>query len=108
LPTLRQLANAFAKDMPNEKKRSATAFLKATLAYYKSLGVKVERVMTDNDSCYKSFAVRRLCKWLGLKRIRTKPYSPKTNGKAERFSQTCLRSPESCARLRKTPKSAPV
>ena len=82
---------AFAKVMPNERKRSATAFLKAALAYYESLGIKVERVMTDNGSCYKSFAFRRLCKRLGLKHIRTKPYTPKTNGKAERFIQTCLR-----------------
>ena len=82
---------AFAKIMPNERKRSATAFLKAALAYYESLGIKVERVMTDNGSCYKSFAFRRLCKRLGLKHIRTKPYTPKTNGKAERFIQTCLR-----------------
>jgi transposase InsO family protein len=82
---------AFAKVMPNERKRSATAFLKAALAYYDSLGVKVERVMTDNGSCYKSFAFQRLCKRLGLKHIRTKPYTPKTNGKAERFIQTCLR-----------------
>ena len=82
---------AFAKVMANEKKRSATSFLKAALAYYDSLGIKVERVMTDNGSCYKSFAFRRLCKRLGLKHIRTKPYTPKTNGKAERFIQTCLR-----------------
>jgi transposase InsO family protein len=82
---------AFAKIMPNERKRSATAFLKAALAYYESLGIKVERVMTDNGSCYKSFAFRRLCKRLGLKHIRTRPYTPKTNGKAERFIQTCLR-----------------
>ena len=77
--------------MPNERKRSATAFLKAALAYYESLGVKVQRVMTDNGSCYKSFAFRTLCTRLGLKHIRTKPYTPKTNGKAERFIQTCLR-----------------
>jgi transposase InsO family protein len=82
---------AFAKVMPSEKKRSATAFLKAALAYYESLGIKVERVMTDNGSCYKSFAFRRLAKRLGLKHLRTKPYTPKTNGKAERFIQTCLR-----------------
>ena len=82
---------AFAKVMANEKKRSATSFLKAALAYYDSLGIKVERVMTDNGSCYKSFAFRRLCKRLGLKHIRIKPYTPKTNGKAERFIQTCLR-----------------
>jgi transposase InsO family protein len=82
---------AFAKVMPCEKKRSATAFLKAALAYYASLGIKLERVMTDNGSCYKSFAFRRLCKRLGLRHIRTKPYTPKTNGKAERFIQTSLR-----------------
>jgi transposase InsO family protein len=82
---------AFAKIMPSEKKRSATAFLKAALAYYASLGIKVERVMSDNGSCYKSFAFRRLCKRLGLRHIRTRPYTPKTNGKAERFIQTSLR-----------------
>jgi transposase InsO family protein len=82
---------AFAKVMPSEKKRSAIAFLKAALGYYESLGVKVERVMTDNGSCYTSFAFRRTCKRLGLRHIRTKPYTPKTNGKAERFIQTSLR-----------------
>jgi transposase InsO family protein len=82
---------AFAKVMPSEKKRSAIAFLKAAFTYYASLGVKVERVMTDNGSCYKSFAFRRACKRLGLRHIRTKPYTPKTNGKAERFIQTSLR-----------------
>jgi transposase InsO family protein len=82
---------AFASIMPDQKKRSATAFLKVAVAYYASLGVKVERVMTDNGSCYKSFAFRRACKRLGLKHIRTKPYTPKTNGKVERFIQTSLR-----------------
>jgi transposase InsO family protein len=82
---------AFAEVMPNEKKRSATAFLRAALAYYASLGLKIERVMTDNGSCYKSFAFRRACRRFGLKHIRTKPYTPKTNGKAERFIQTALR-----------------
>jgi transposase InsO family protein len=82
---------AFAKVMPSEKKRSAIAFLKAALAYFGSLGVKVERVMTDNGSCYKSFAFRRTCKRLKLRHIRTRPYTPKTNGKAERFIQTSLR-----------------
>jgi len=82
---------AFAKVMPSERKRSAIAFLKAAIAYYESLGIKVERVMTDNGSCYKSFAFRRLCKRLGLKHLRTRPYTPKTNGKAERFIQSSLR-----------------
>jgi transposase InsO family protein len=82
---------AFARIMANEKKRSATTFLKAALAYYESLGIKVERVMTDNGACYRSFAFRRACKRLGLRHIRTRPYTPKTNGKAERFIQTSLR-----------------
>lgn len=47
--------------------------------------------MTDNGSCYKSHAFARACKRLGIKHIRTKPYTPKTNGKAERFIQTALR-----------------
>src|SRR5579863_1868354 len=82
---------AFSLVMPNEKKESATAFLKAALAYYESLGVTVARVMTDNGSCYRSFVFRDACRDLGLKHIRTKPYTPKTNGKAERFIQTALR-----------------
>jgi len=82
---------AFTQVMADEKKGSAVRFLKAAVAYYASLGVKVERVMTDNGSCYKSFAFRRACARLGLKQIFTKPYTPKTNGKAERFIQTCLR-----------------
>jgi transposase InsO family protein len=82
---------AFSQVMKNEKKECAVAFLKAAVAYYMSLGVTVERVMTDNGSCYKSFAFRKACKRLRLKHIRTKPYTPKTNGKAERFIQTSLR-----------------
>ena len=82
---------AFSQIKPNEKQRSAVAFLKAAVAYYKSLGVTATRVMTDNGSCYKSKAFARACKRLKLKHIRTKPYTPKTNGKAERFIQTALR-----------------
>jgi transposase InsO family protein len=82
---------AFSKVMQNEKKGCAVAFLKAAIAYYASLGIKVERVMTDNGACYKSFAFRKACKRLGLTHIRTRPYTPKTNGKAERFIQTALR-----------------
>jgi len=82
---------AFVQVMPDEKKQSAVAFLKAAVAYYASLGVTVTRVMTDNGSCYKSFDFRDACRELGLRHIRTKPYTPKTNGKAERFIQTALR-----------------
>ena len=82
---------AFSQIHPDEKKESALACLEAALAYYASLGVTVTRVMTDNGACYKSFAFRDFCRERGLKHIRTKPYTPKTNGKAERFIQTSLR-----------------
>jgi transposase InsO family protein len=77
--------------MKDEKQGCAIAFLKAAVAYYKSLGVTVQRVMTDNGACYKAHAFARACKRLKLRHIRTKPYTPKTNGKAERFIQTSLR-----------------
>jgi len=77
--------------MKDERKASAIAFLQAAVAYYGSLGVEIERVMTDNGSCYRSKAFGRACKKLGLKHIFTKPYTPETNGKAERFIQTSLR-----------------
>ena len=82
---------AFSKIMKTERGRCAVAFLKAAVAYYKSLGITVLRVMTDNGSCYRSKAFARACRRLKLKRIRTKPYTPRTNGKAERFIQTSLR-----------------
>ena len=82
---------SFTQIHPNEKALSAIRHLKAAVAYYNSLGVKVTRVMTDNGSCYKSHAFAKACKQLRLKHIRTKPYTPKTNGKAERFIQTALR-----------------
>ena len=81
---------AFTGVMADEKAVSAVAFLKAAVAYYASLGVTVRRVMTDNGSCYKAFAFRDACKALDLKHIRTKPYTPQTNGKAERFIKTAL------------------
>jgi transposase InsO family protein len=82
---------AFSKVMTSERKSCAVAFLTAAVAYYASLGVTVERVMTDNGPCYQSAAIRNACKRLGIRHIRTRPYTPKTNGKAERFIQTSLR-----------------
>jgi transposase InsO family protein len=82
---------AFSQIQPNEKKESAIATLEAALTYYASLGVTVTRVMTDNGACYKSHAFRDFCRERRLKHIRTRPYTPKTNGKAERFIQTSLR-----------------
>lgn len=82
---------AFSQILPDERKESAVDFLSAAIAYYQSLGVTVARVMTDNGSCYRSKAFREACRDLGLRHIRTRPYTPKTNGKAERFIQTALR-----------------
>jgi transposase InsO family protein len=82
---------ARADIFPDQKKESAVACLFATIDYFESIGVTVERVMTDNGSCYKSKAFARACKQLSVKHIKTKPYTPQTNGKAERFIQTALR-----------------
>ena len=82
---------AFSQIKLSQKKEPAVEHLKAAVAYYAKLGIKVERVMTDNGSCYKSKLWARTCAALGLKHIRTKPYTPQTNGKAERFIQTALR-----------------
>jgi transposase InsO family protein len=82
---------AFSQILPDERKESAVAFLAAAVAYYASLGVTVTRVMTDNGSCYRSKAFAKACRRLGLRHVRTKPYTPRTNGKAERFIQTALR-----------------
>jgi len=81
----------FSQILPDETKQSAVAFLKAAVAYYLSLGVTVLRVMTDNGSCYRAKDFRDACRDLGLRHIRTRPYTPRTNGKAERFIQTALR-----------------
>jgi transposase InsO family protein len=82
---------AFSQILPDERKQSAVAFLHAAIGYYQSLGITVTRVMTDNGSCYRSRSFRDTCKALKLRHIRTRPYTPKTNGKAERFIQTSLR-----------------
>lgn len=82
---------AFTDIFPDQTAKSAVAFLRAAVAYYQSLGVTVSRVMTDNGPCYTSFAFRKACRQLHVRHIRTKPYTPRTNGKAERFIQTALR-----------------
>jgi transposase InsO family protein len=82
---------AFVQVMADQRKDSAVAFLEAAVAYFAKLGVRIERVMTDNGSCYRSKTFRAACARLGLRQIFTRPYTPKTNGKAERFIQTALR-----------------
>jgi transposase InsO family protein len=82
---------AFSQVLESEKKECAVAFLKAAVAWYKGLGIRIERVMTDRGSCYRSRAFNKVCQALGIRHIYTKPYTPKTNGKAERFIQSSLR-----------------
>src|SRR5215813_8140122 len=82
---------AFVQVMADQRKETAVAFLQAAVAYYAKLGVRIARVMTDNGSCYRSKTFRAACSRLGLRQIFTQPYTPKTNGKAERFIQTALR-----------------
>jgi len=64
--------------------------LLSALRYYRSFGISFRQVLTDNGACYKSRRFARLCQHLGLRHVRTKPYTPQTNGKAERFIQTAL------------------
>ena len=82
---------AFARIMPDEGQHSAIGFLHAALAYFRSLGIQSKAIMSDNGSCYisKLFAQNRQA--LGLRHLFTRPYTPQTNGKAERFIQTSLR-----------------
>lgn len=82
---------ATAAIFPDEKKESAIAALLKTVGDFERLGITIDRVMTDNGSCYRSKAFARVCQQLGIKHIMTKPYTPQTNGKAERFIQSALR-----------------
>jgi transposase InsO family protein len=82
---------ALAERMPDERSESAVAFLHRVVRHHRRLGVKVRAVMTDNGSCYRSHAFREACHELGVRHLRTRPYTPRTNGKVERFIQTLLR-----------------
>ena len=82
---------AFSQVARNEQGLSAAAFLEAALAWYARLGITVRRVLTDNGPCYQSRVFRQVCQRHQIKHIRTRPYTPRTNGKAERFIQTALR-----------------
>ena len=81
---------AYVEVLPDEKARTATGFLKRAIAFYRSHGIAVERVMTDNGPAYTSIVHALVCRALGVRHIRTRPYRPRTNGKAERFIRTML------------------
>jgi transposase InsO family protein len=82
---------AYAEVLPDETASSAIAFLQRALEFFARYDVRVERVMTDNGSAYRSHKHRLACQQLGLKHLFTQPYRPRTNGKAERFIQTLTR-----------------
>lgn len=82
---------AFGSIEPDERGSSACRALLPTVRYYRRLGVQFERVLTDNGACYRSRSFRRLVRRLGMRHLRTRPYTPRTNGKAERLVQTSLR-----------------
>jgi transposase InsO family protein len=81
---------AYVEVLADEKAVTAVGFLKRAVAHYKAHGIRVERVMTDNGSCYVSLLHALACKQLRIRHIRTRPYRPRTNGKAERFIRTML------------------
>jgi len=82
---------AYVEVLPDEKATTAIGFLKRAVAFYRSHGIRVQRLMTDNGSAYRSAVHALACRRLGIKHIRTRPYRPQTNGKAERFIRTMLR-----------------
>jgi transposase InsO family protein len=81
---------AHVEVLDDERAVSAVAFLRRALAFYRRHGIHVQRVMTDNGSAYRSTIHALACRALGLKHLRTRPYRPRTNGKAERFIRTLL------------------
>ena len=82
---------AYAEVLPDERGQTAAAFLRRAVAWLASYGIAVERVMSDNGACYRSRAHRRALGELGIRRhLFTRPYRPRTNGKAERFIQTLV------------------
>jgi transposase InsO family protein len=81
----------FTDMYPDESKVSAVQFVRNAVAYYKSLGVPIKRLLTDNGSAFRSKPFAQACAELNVKHRFTRPYRPQTNGKAERFIQSALR-----------------
>ena len=81
---------AYAEVLTDEKATTAIGFLRRAVAYYQRHGIRVERVLTDNGSAYRATIHALACRTLGIRHLRTRPYRPQTNGKAERFIRTLL------------------
>jgi transposase InsO family protein len=82
---------AFSRMLPNQQSETAIAFLHAAIAFYAQHVIHIRRLLTDNGSCYRSRPFRVACLQLGIQHRFTRPYTPRTNGKAEPFIQTALR-----------------
>jgi len=82
---------AYVEILDDERGETAAAFFRRALAWYTQQGVKVERVLTDNGTCYRSHVFAAACRDPAIRHLRTRPYTPRTNGKAERLIQTLLR-----------------
>ena len=81
---------AYVEVLPDEKGATAVGFLRRALAFFARYGIRVERIITDNGSAYRSVIHALACKKLGIRHLRTRAYRPQTNGKAERFIRTLL------------------
>jgi len=81
---------AYVEVLANEQGPTAAGFLRRAVAFYASHGITVQRVMSDNGACYRSTIHAVACRLLGLRHLRTRPYRPRTNGKAQRFIRTML------------------
>jgi transposase InsO family protein len=81
---------AYVEVLGDEKSTTAVGFLHRAIAFYRRHGIAVQRVMSDNGACYRSTIHAIACRALGLRHLRTRPYRPRTNGKAERFIRTLL------------------
>jgi len=81
---------AYAEVLADEKATTIVGFLGRAVAFYRRHGIRIERLLTDNGSGYRSTVHALACKALGIRHSRTRPYRPQTNGKAERFIRTML------------------
>ena len=81
---------AFVEVLGDEKGATAVGFLRRAVAFFGRWGIRVEQVLTDNGSCYRAIVHAVACKTLGIRHLRTRPYRPRTNGKAERFIRTLI------------------
>jgi transposase InsO family protein len=81
---------AYAEELPDESPTTTADFLRRAWRFYAAQGISVERILTDNGGCYRSYAFAEACDELGLGHRRTRPYRPQTNGKAERMVRTLI------------------